>query len=146
MMLQFEYNLHGTVPALASKSSFDASSASIDLSQSSSTVEVTSNSGHATVKLWLSDGSMVVNAFPWVRAGDLIVAQNPSAVDGWLSQHLDEIVDAELDLGSLSGTGGSGPNTVVAEAVYGTSILAGTSHSWYNPCNPSDPSGQCQIP
>lgn len=59
---------------------------------------------------------------------------------------MDDIVDVEVNLGSLSGTGAACSNTVVAEAVYNNSVLAGTSYSWYNNCDPSDPSGQCQIP
>ncbi len=89
---------------------------------------------------------MVANAFSWVRNGDLIIAQNPSAVDSWLNPYLNDIVDVEVNLGTLSGTGAAGPNTIVAEAVYENTVLAGTSYSWYNNCDPSDPSGQCQIP
>lgn len=143
----WEQNLFDAGNSGKLRSGFDVSQMSADFSQSSSDVMLTTNNGYAVVKLALSTGSVVTNAFPWVRQGDLIVAQNPSAVNNWVDSYRGDITEVEVDLGAISASGGEGANTLVGEAVSSGTAYAGIARSWYNnqKCDPSDPFGQCQI-
>ncbi len=127
---------------ISGTSSFDAGQLVYDLS--SSTVSVLSNSGTAIVVAELASGGTTSQSFQWVRQGQTLVAQDPSAVNAWAAS-LDGLATGfELSYGTFQVSNSTGSNTVTAELKYQGSVVSGDTSGWYNdPC--SGPHFYCEI-
>ncbi len=110
------------------KSNFDAALIGLDLS--SSNVPIDSTSGYVTVSLDLIDGPTVSNSFQWINIGDELVAANPSAVNTWVSQYIEEVEEIDTNLNFTTGSIPGG-NLVVTEVEYAGVNHGGSSTSWY---------------
>lgn len=129
-------------PGIYGTASINAGQLVYDLS--SSTGSVMSNSGTAIIVAELASGGSVSQSFQWVRQGQTLVAQDPSAVNAWAAS-LDGLATGfELSYGTFLVSNSSGSNTVTAELKYQGSVVSGDASGWYNdPC--SSPYFYCEI-
>lgn len=124
---------------------FNAANISIDYSSSS--INITENSGYASIVLTLSNGSVASNAFPWSRVGQELVFSNPSAVNTWINPYLGQISEVEYDVNGLDVESHAGPNLFVSEVEYSNNIVDAGTASYYVPYGWCDPStGICYDP
>lgn len=110
---------------------FDPSLVTLDFSNSSDGVSVTTSSGYAVIKVTSGTGQVNTNAFSWSLVGESIIVDDPFGVEAWIDAYFDEAVEIEVDYGSFQTTEASGANTLVAESVYGNQVQAGDAASWY---------------
>lgn len=126
----------GAMPTPRNGGPVDAALAALDFNSSS--VSITSTSGSAVVKLHLEDGTMAANAFPWVRSGQQIIFQNPSAVNTWLANYWGDAEGFTVEVQGQS-TSEPGPDLLVSEPVYASQTYGGGTASWFLICDPGDP-------
>lgn len=115
------------LPAPRTGGTFDAALVSVDFSSSS--VDVTSTTGVATVILTLNDNTSVSQNFTWVRQGQEIVFQSPSSVNSWLASYWEDISSVSATITGKSESY-AGTNTLTGEPSYGGVEQTSFSTTW----------------
>lgn len=106
----------------SSYSTFDASLASLDLSQSN--VDITNNSGNIILAVKDSNGSTIASSvFNWNRSGNTVYPSNPTSMSNFVNTHLQHNYTIAIDVEGMETTANSGSNNFVAIFNYGNNSI-----------------------